>query len=234
VLVLCPPTGDAVTPERGTEADAAGSGGERWGCLVLDRTRRFVVADATGRLGEDLVGTAVTLAVARTGQRPLAWCSDGWRGYPALLTQQYRQPLRTGKRGRPRRVVPAAVQLTQTVKHRDAHGHLLSVEIRAALGTLVARPGTMHRERLNGAVRDRLNALTRKTHAFAKTTTTWDALLGMQLFEHNWLRPHAALRQPAAAAGRHSHLRSPAMALQLTNHIWTWEEFLNLPVPIST
>jgi hypothetical protein len=42
------------------------------------------------------------------------------------------------------------------------------VETRAALGPGVGPAGTVHVERLNAALRDRLNALTRKTHAFAK------------------------------------------------------------------
>lgn len=49
----------------------------------------------------------------------------------------------------------------------------LVVKIRAALGPRVGSAGTVHVERPGGAVRDRLNALTRKTHAFAK----WDASL---------------------------------------------------------
>ena len=65
-------------------------------------------------------------------------------------------------------MVPADVRLTQTIKHRDEHGKLLSVEIRAPLGEVVDSPGTVHIERVNGTLRDRLNALTRKTHAFAK------------------------------------------------------------------
>ena len=55
---------------------------------------------------------------------------------------------------------------------------------------------TVHIERVNGILRDRLNALTRKTHAFAKGDTTFDALVHRQLFEHNWIRPHWALRLP--------------------------------------
>ncbi len=58
--------------------------------------------------------------------------------------------------------------------------------------------GTVHVERLNGALRDRLNALTRKTHAFAKRDATLDALVGLQLFDHNFQRAHQALRLPAA------------------------------------
>jgi len=74
----------------------------------------------------------------------------------------------TGKRGRPAWVVPATVTLTKTVKHRDERGRLVSVEIRAALGAGMEPAATVPVERLNGALRDRLNALTRKTHAFAK------------------------------------------------------------------
>ncbi len=100
--------------------------------------------------------------------------------------------MRTGKRGRPARVVPQTVTLTQTVKHRDEHGRLLSVEIWAALGEGMEPAGTVHVERLNGALRDRLNALTRKTHAFAKRDASLRRACGL-----------AALRSqfPSASSG---------------------------------
>jgi len=113
------------------------------------------------RIGEDLVERAVTLTVTRTLGRPVDWCSDGWRGYKAILTRAYRQPVHTGRPGRPSLQVSPDVRLTQTIKHRDEHGKLLSIEIRAALGELLPKPGTIHIERVNGALRDRLNALTR-------------------------------------------------------------------------
>jgi len=150
------------------ERDETSPDGERWGCLIVDRASRFIVAHATGRIGEEWVAAAVRLAASRTGQRPLSWCSDGWRGYAAVLTQQDRRPVRSGRRGRPPLVVPPTLQLTHTVKHRDAHGRLLGIAVCAALGPLVAAPGTVHVERLHGTLRDRLNALTRKTHAFAR------------------------------------------------------------------
>ena len=43
-------------------------------------------------------------------------------------------------------------------------------------------------------LRDRPACLTRKTHAFAKAASTWDALPEVVLFEHNWLRQPPALR----------------------------------------
>ena len=78
----------------------------------------------------------------------------------------------------------------------------------------------MRVERLNGVLRDRLSALTRRTHAFAKTAETWDALLGLAIFEHNWLRPHPALRRPSATPGRRYDAHTLAMALGLTDHRW--------------
>jgi hypothetical protein len=193
-----------------------------------------VVACASGRVSEGLIERAVTSAVERTHQRPLCWFSDGWQSYQNILMQAYRQPVMTGKRGRPRLVVPDTLSLTQTVKHRDEHGRLLSVEIRAALGASLEPAGTVHIERLNGTLRDRLGALTRKTHAFAKRDATWDALVGLQLFDHNFHRAHRALRLPVADGGvRRYHHRSPAMALGLTNHRWSFLELVTTRVPVT-
>jgi hypothetical protein len=108
------------------------------------------------------------------------------------------------------------------------------VETQATLGTPVTQPMSVHGERLNAALRDRLACLTRKTHTFAKTATTCDALLGLALFEHHWLRPHPALSQPTDAPSRRYQLRTPAMALGLIDHGWTWTEFLSTPVPVTT
>ena len=107
------------------------------------------------------------------------------------------------------------------------------MEIRAALGADVESAGTVHVERLNGALRDRLNALTRKTHAFAKRDATFDALVGLQLFDHNFHRAHQALRLPGADGVRRYHHRSPAMALGLTDHRWSFQELLTSRVPIT-
>ncbi len=193
---------------------------------MQDRPSRFIAACATGRIGDDLVERAVTLTVTRTQGRPLTWCSDGWRGYTAILRRAYRQPVRLGQRGRPPLVLPPEVRLTQTIKHRDEHGKLLSIEIRATLGEAVPAPATVHIERVNGTLRDQINALTRKTHAFAKRDATWDALVHLQLFEHNWIRPHWALRLPMPSDLRRYQPRTPAMALGLTDHPWSWIAFL--------
>jgi hypothetical protein len=58
--------------------------------------------------------------------------------------------------------------------------------------------------------------------------------LDLQVFEQNWLRPHPALRQPTVVGGRCYDQRTPALALRLTDHIWTWREFLMTPTRVSS
>lgn len=147
--------------------------------MIEDRQSRFVVAHASGRRTEALAAEAIRKAHARSRGQPVGWCSDVWRAYLKAITKAYREPVRTGRRGRPPLVVPEGVSLTQTIEHRDEHGRLLNVEIRATIGAAGAeveqQPVPVHIERLNGVLRDRLACLTRKTHAFAKSTATWDA-----------------------------------------------------------
>lgn len=157
----------------------------------------------------------------------MQWISDGKRVYASEIRRVYRDPLYTGRAGRPRLVPTPGIGLVQAVKHRRG-GHVARVEVRTVLGETPAIPYAICEERLNGVLRDRLNCLTRKTHAFAKTSRTWDAAVTLCLFEHNWLRAHSKLKQklPEPVEGRRYTRRSPAMAIGLTDHVWSWEEFL--------
>ena len=126
------------------------------------------------------------------------------------------------------------MRLTQAVKRRDRRGRLRRVEVRAAIGPPLAQPHPVRVARLNGALRDRLDCLTRRTPAFAKTAATRDALVGLAVFEHNRLRPHVALRAPVVAPVGRDDRRTPAMAIGLTDHRRSWAEFLTAHVPLSS
>lgn len=121
--------------------------------------------------------------------------------------------------------------LVQAVKQRRK-GRLVRIEVHPRFGEAVPEcPYTVCVERLNGVLRDRLACLTRKTHAFAKREQTWDAAVGLCPFEHNWIRPLQALREvePDPSTGRRYRRRSPAMALGLSDDLWSWTEFLSQP-----
>jgi hypothetical protein len=181
-----------------------------------------------------LAETVVRQTRERTaGQAGVGWISDGWAPYADTVDLVYRDPQPTAHPRFERLVRTAGTALTQAVKHRQGR-RLVQVEVRAPIGPMAAQPYAVHVERLNGVLRDRLACLTRKTHAFAKTCATWDALLNLALFTHNWCLPHVALRQPLVnpepGTQRRYDRRSPAMALGLTHHIWSLMEFLSCPV----
>lgn len=207
---------------------------DTWGCLILAQASRLVVAQHAGPLDEPLLTRTIRQAVERMGGRARQWCSDGWHAYGTILRDLYRQRHCTGKPGRPGWLLPDGLALTQVIKQHDEHGRVIGVEHPAAIGPLLAGATCAHVERLHGCLRDHLACLTRKTHAFAKTVRTWQAAVGLAVFVHNWLRMHASLREPTDdLPGRRSRQRTPAMAVGLSDHCWSWQEFLTTPPPVS-
>ena len=216
--------------------EPGGDIGERWGCVRIDRPSRFVVAWAFGPRTAALAEAVVRTTRQRTaGQAGIAWISDGWEPSAETIADVSCDPV-----GEP---VPTAsgrcvvlrrtpgVRLTQIRNHRQGR-RLVGVELRPTIGAPAAQPDTIHSERFNGVLRDRLGCLTRKTHAFARDAATWDAAVGLRLVEHNWLRAHPALRQPLPEplGQRRSLRRTPAMLLGFTDHPWTWVAFLTQPL----
>src|SRR5262249_20743321 len=122
----------------------------------------------------------------------------------------------------------------QTIKPRDARGRPRRVETRATCGAPIDQPALGPVERRTGACRDRLHALTRTTHAFATTTTTWDALVEVPIVEQTWRNPPRAFREPVVAVGRLDDRRTPAMALRLTDHVWSRRACLTTPTRVSS
>lgn len=93
-------------------------------------------------------------------------------------------------------------------------------------------PNTSTVERFNGTAR-RMNAhQVRRSLAFARQPRTRQAIAWWSVTVYNWVREHRSLRQPLATPeGRKRYQqRTPAMAIGLTNHIWTETEILRTPV----
>jgi transposase InsO family protein len=86
-------------------------------------------------------------------------------------------------------------------------------------------------ERLNLTLRQGVAALSRKTWSYAHTQQ--HLLLHLEWFRayYHLVRPHEALAQPVPGLKSRFHPRSPAMALGLTNHVWTVKEVLHYPAP---
>jgi hypothetical protein len=187
-----------------------------------------VVAWDAGRSEEEAAPEVVRQTRSRTARRAgIRWVSDGSGSYEKWIRKVYRDPVRTGRRGRPRLARTPGVGLTQLIKTRKKR-RVVEIRVRHCFGPEPSSPHTVHVERRNGVLRDRLNCLGRKTHGFAKRSQMWDAAVSLSLFEGNWMRPHSALRveQTGLPGGRRYERRSPAMAIGLADHVWSWAEFL--------
>jgi hypothetical protein len=146
-----------------------------------------------------------------------------WLPWPALL---YAQVVKSYRR---RRLVD--------VKHRVVFGTLEAIEqVLAACGWKI---NTAFVERLNLDIRQRVAAVGRRVNTLCKGE---DGLLDqLALFQtyHNFVLPHASLRQPLLISevtnGRGSakvwRPYTPAMAAGLTDHVWSLKEVLLFRVP---
>jgi transposase-like protein/IS1 family transposase len=173
-------------------------------------------------------------------RRPLLVCTDGFRAYPRAIRETFRDPLPTGKRGRPCLRSWNTLHIAQVIKHY-VQRRVVRVERRIVAGPAAqveklrrrSQGGdgvlnTAYIERLNATFRERLATLTRRGRALARRTTTLHA--GMYLIGtvYNFCTYHRSLSR--AAAGVRA-LQTPAMAAALTAHRWTVYELLSFHVP---
>ena len=189
---------------------------------------------------QDTAAVLLAQVIARTQALPL-FLTDGWKAYTAALRQVvgvvYR-PRRRGKVGRkpkPRLVAPKNLFYAQVVKVRDKAGHVVEVSRRVVFGgprrfgkqlrlrQLGETIQTAFMERWYGTLRGLVAPLRRRTRCLSWSRTRHRGKVWLVVSLYNFVMPHKSLRQ-----GR--TLRTPAMAIGLTDHIWSYREYIWLPV----
>jgi IS1 family transposase len=180
--------------------------------------------------------------------------TDGFKDYAtALLTHfgYWMHPERrqaTGPMPKPRWMPLPALRYAQVVKsyrrrrlvgvtHRVVFGTRLAIEqVLAACGWTI---NTAFVERLNLDIRQRVAAIGRRVNTLCQGEAGLrDQLVLFQVY-HNFVLPHASLRQPLDEPIRTPRMSSaklwrpctPAMAAGLTDHVWTLQEVLLYRVP---
>jgi len=164
-------------------------------------------------------------AAARPAQ-PILFAVDGFKAYVSCILKVFREPLYTGKRGRPPLVVWEDLHIVQVVKQRGGR-RLLSISRRLAHGSLaraeaimqatqieVGRINTAYIERLNATLRTSLPALVRRTRTPSGARDRLEAALFWTGCVYNFCHVHTTL------AG------TPAMAADLTDHVWSIDELI--------
>ncbi len=168
-------------------------------------------------------------AAARGGQ-PILWAVDGFAAWTTAILSVFRTPVHTGKRGRPRLAVWADLHIVQVIKRRTGR-QLTAVERRLAHGcmrcaeTLMQATqvgwgviNTAYIERLNATFRTWLPALTRRSRTPAREVAHLEGAMFWMGAVYNFCRVHTTLQG------------TPAMAADLTDHVWSVDELLRYRV----
>ena len=220
-------------------------GGKAWMALALAvPTRLWLGGGISGSRDLPLITRLVQRVRACAATPAILVCVDGLASYVTAFLQLFRQPIYTGRRGRPRLVLPDGFQFAQVVKHsakrhvvgvtrRVLHGTLAGVEMAlaaTATGTVI---NTASIERLNATFRARLAPLTRRGRAIARTEAALAAGMWLVGTAYNFCWPHESLRQLAPDHAPRKWLRrTPAMAAGLTDHCWSLDELLRFEIPL--
>jgi IS1 family transposase len=178
--------------------------------------------------------------VARVRELPL-FLTDGWKAYSAALLQVlgivYRRRRRgqVGRKPKPRLVAPKHLFYAQVVKVRNQRGQVAEVNRRVVFGgprrfmqqwrlrQLGTTIQTAFMERWYGTLRGLVAPLRRRTRCLSWSWGRHRGRLWLMVSLYNFVMPHKSLRQ-----GRTR--RTPAMAIGLTDHIWSYREYVWLQV----
>ena len=220
-------------------------GAKGWMALALAVPTRLWLGGVISRQRDlPLISRLVQRVRACAATPAILVCVDGLASYVTAFLKVFRQPIYTGRRGRPRLVLPDGFQFAQVVKHA-AKRHVIGVTRRVVRGTLdgieavltATATGTVintaYIERLNATFRAHLAPLTRRGRAIARTEAALTAGMWLVGTAYNFCWPHDSLCHLAPDhAPRKWLLRTPAMAAGLTDSCWTLDELLRFQIPL--
>lgn len=229
------------------EIKAKVQGGTLWLAMaIMVSTRLWLGGVASPQrdltLLQALADRIRTLALCR----PLLLSVDGLPGYVKAFHRAFRSAApRFGQKGRSTLYAWPEIAIVQVIKRRLPTG--LEIERRIVQGCaqqverLLQQTqrtagviNTAYIERLNATFRLRLSWLTRRTRTLAQQPETLTAGLFIVGCFYNLCDAHHSLRLKLSV-GRFGHRwvkRTPAMAAELTDHIWTVDELLMFRVPL--
>jgi IS1 family transposase len=200
----------------------------------------FLLWVDVGPRTQEMASALIAQVIARTQAVPL-FLTDGWKAYPAALLQVlgvgYRRQRRgqVGRKPKPRLVAPTNLFYAQVVKVRNQAGQVVDVHRRVIFGgprrfgkqlrlrQLGTTIQTAFMERWYGTLRGLVAPLRRRTRCLSWSRVRHQGRLWLLVSLYNYVMPHKSLRQ-----GRTR--RTPAMAIGLTDHIWSYREYIWLPV----
>src|SRR5216683_818668 len=230
-------------------------GARPWVWTAIDPVSKLLLAIEVGPRTVAMAQRVVHRVSQRfaSGCMP-AWFSDGFKGYlPAILNHfgLWMHRARRQDKGpwpKPRWMPLPGLLYAQVVKsyrrrrlvgvqHRVVFGTRLAIEqLLAACGWTM---NTAFIERLNLDIRQRVAASGRRVNTLCQGESGLRDQLALFQVYHNFVLPHASLRQPLLipeATNGYGSAKvwrpcTPAMAAGLTDHVWSLKEVLFYRVP---
>jgi transposase-like protein/IS1 family transposase len=212
-------------------------GGIVWMAMaMMVKTRLWLGGEVSEPRDMTLIRRLIERVRRCAAPRPLLVCTDGLCSYIRAIRETFRDPVHTGKGGRPRLRPWRHVFIAQVVKRYERR-RVVDTERRIVDGT-PARVETLRRrsqgdgvintayiERLNATFRERRAPLARRCRALARHTLTLEHGMYLVGTVYNFCTPHASLSDAGVT--------TPAMAAGITDHCWTVRELLSFHVPQS-
>jgi len=212
-------------------------GGIVWMAMaMMVKTRLWLGGEVSEQRDMTLIRRLIERVRRCAAPRPLLVCTEGLCSYIRAIRETFRDPVHTGKGGRPRLRPWRHVFIAQVVKRYERR-RVVETERRIVDGT-PARAETLRRrsqgdgvintasiERLNATFRERLAPLARRCRALARHTLTLEHGMDLVGTVYNFCTPHASLSDAGVT--------TPAMAAGITDHGWTVRELLSFHVPQS-
>lgn len=190
--------------------------GETWDHVAFDPEHRLVVSVVPGKRTEKNLKALVKDFHQRTDGRPMRLITiDGYPAYKSAILEAYGQPVvhKTRKNGR-----------VVNVECRIVFGTEEAVAQALARSPVSRSVNTAFLERYHGTDRHRNARKARKTLCFSKDWEVHNAVTYFTTCSYNFCWPVRTLRTQDPA-GRW-HARTPAMAADLTDHVWSLREWI--------
>lgn len=201
---------------------------EGWTIVLMDRASRFIWTLKCGRKERRLFLEAVgTLLELFDQSEAIALFTDGERRYSQLLFDICNEVIRSGNRGRTRKVLPKGfvVRLkNKSSKRRDSEGKLKKVEMpkpehpETDISLEESEVHANHVEAFNSALRRCLSAFRRRTNTYAKTVFGLQRVLDIFWMVHNFVKPHFTTRTV------------PAVGIGILEKGLSWDDLLQLRI----
>jgi transposase-like protein len=176
---------------------------------------------------------------------PLLFCVDGLITYVSAIQKVLAIPVLSGKRGRPCLKSWENLCIVRVIK-RVSGKRVVGITQRLACGTWkqvclmikqtqnTLNPHVCYIERINATFRSRITALVRRGRSLVHHLSTLRNGMYLVGTAYNFCTPHKSLRKKLyLSANRHRWIpMTPAMAIDITDHVWTVHELLFYQVPL--